>query len=618
MFVCESQVTPIRFTPDARQAYPRFGAVILAVIFAIGGAISPAGAKGGAPALPAIGITSAQAATGTVPVPQPRALPVPLVAPSTHGFTITGFIQRAFVSDGKPGSPTSDCRDLPAVQQGGSVLVNGVTVVIPCNSIVQMPAATYSWAEAFDETKYTARLALSGEASSSNSGPGSVNSGPDGESVAKFRYPSNEITINGNLVNGRYIAGLVYISQEKLNLGQGIITGFDYAKGVIFVDNHARLQLNDPMIGAPIVGGRFSAGQSPDGRFSVDNQNPTIKAATGYPMCIPRVDPAVGDDPRCPKKNRPLTASGCRNFRSAGIVFPVAREMTPSTGTFCSGFVMKAPPGSAAQFADVAAVNEADSREQAPFQIGDFISYSGTLLRGDSAGPGGSDTISIHTITANLGIFTQPGSLPVYLALGEFTVSADAPTSFNGVPQEAANRIVVEGSVTDVFSIVDIYLVDLDPATGQESQRWITPATMTGGVGAVGATGIYIDGGITTQRDGPLPGRVRLRATRATPGILISPTRYLRMVARSLCDPSNINATAPLVGGGGQINVSCLRRAPAANGLYSGQYLAPNFNFIFPENLVPGDPIVPNNFWALGFLVLGEGPGTGPLIPQPW
>ena len=89
-------------------------------------------------------------------------------------------------------------------------------------------------------------------------------------------------------------------------------------------------------------------------------------------------------------------------------------------------------------------------------------------------------------------------------------------------------------------------------------------------------------------------------------------------MARSLCDPANINGNAQLVGAAAPTSVPCLRRAPAANGLFSGQYLAPNFNFIFPENLVAGDPIVPNNFWALGFLVNGEGPGTGGLVPTPW
>jgi hypothetical protein len=71
------------------------------------------------------------------------------------------------------------------------------------------------------------------------------------------------------------------------------------------------VQLNDPKIpglhdSAGADTGRFSNGQSPDNRFSVDQDNPTVHAATGYPMCIPRTDPTVKDDPLCPQKNRPL------------------------------------------------------------------------------------------------------------------------------------------------------------------------------------------------------------------------------------------------------------------------------------------------------------------------
>jgi hypothetical protein len=141
---------------------------------------------------------------------------------------------------------------------------------------------------------------------------------------------------------------------------------------------------------------------------------------------------------------------------------------------------------------------------------------------------------------------------------------------------------------------------------------------MTSGVGAIGSNGHLITGGITTQRSGPVPGRVRLAATRAVPGILTSPTRYMRVVSRSLCDPANINGTAPLIGGKTPVNVTCLKRAPAANGLYAGQYLAPVNEFIFPENRLPGDIPVPFNFWDLGFLATGEGAGTGPLVPTPW
>lgn len=44
--------------------------------------------------------------------------------------------------------------------------------------------------------------------------------------------------------------------------------------------------------------------------WTTDTENPSVSADTGYPMCIPRVDPETGDDPLCPKKNRPLDGQG--------------------------------------------------------------------------------------------------------------------------------------------------------------------------------------------------------------------------------------------------------------------------------------------------------------------
>ena len=162
--------------------------------------------------------------------------------------------------------------------------------------------------------------------------------------------------------------------------------------------------------------------------------------------------------------------------------------------------------------------------------------------------------------------------------------------------------------MTDVTSVVDIYLIDLDPVTGEESHRWITPESMTG---AITPGTPPFGGGITTQFIGPQPGRARIRANKATPGILVSPTRYVRVVARQLCTPDKINSKDAL-------GVPCLEHAPAANGLFTGQYLAPTFEFIFPENVVTGDALVPFNIWDLGFLVNGEGLGTGRLTPTPW
>lgn len=529
--------------------------------------------------------------------PQPY-LPPPqfsVDAGAIKAFTILGFIQNASVSD-------ANCPELPAAQWGGTAVINGVSILIPCNMIVQMPAATFTWSELFDATIIRTTRAS----------PASLRLAERNQPrIGDFAYPSIEMQVVGNIVGGRHIGALVYISQQSLNSGAGYVSGFDHANGVIYLAAspggaaQVRLQIND-------VNGRFSKGQTPDNRFNVDDENPTIRAITGYPMCIPRLDPATGgDDPLCPQRNRPLAAGGCRNFAAAGWRLPSGQDLpAPAAGqVYCSSFVMGDP--------QLALPQEPISTAQAPFEIGDYVTFSGTLLQGDGAGPQGSDTISVHTLTANVGIYTEPGTLPVYVAIGEFGVSPESPRVFNGVPQEAADRLVLDAFVTDVTSIADVYFVDIDPVTGAESQRWLTPGSMTGGFGSIADDGSYVDGGITTQFTGPVPGRVRIRANKAAQGILSSPSRYMRVVVRQLCDPTTINGlVASIDGAGGR--VPCLQRATVANGLMSGQYMAPVGNYIFPENVVPGDAPVANDLWALGFLIVGEGPGSGALKPQPW
>jgi len=42
---------------------------------------------------------------------------------------------------------------------------------------------------------------------------------------------------------------------------------------------------------------------------------------TGYPMCVPRTNPATQDDPECPKGNRPLdpvTGAPLKKFHDGG------------------------------------------------------------------------------------------------------------------------------------------------------------------------------------------------------------------------------------------------------------------------------------------------------------
>jgi len=523
-------------------------------------------AKGGTAKPPTKGVVA--------PNPVPT-LPDPAfsVAPALiQGFDETGFIQDATVS-----ADNSACPDVADENHwGGSVTMNGTRITVPCNMIVQMPANTLTWADVVGDASAPS-LTLKGGG-----------------------YPSFEMRVVGNIVDGKHMAGLMFASQQSTNSGSGTISRIDYATGEIHVDtgdpsSPAVLQINDPH-------GRFGRAQSPDPRFSVDDQNPTIHAGTGYPMCVPRTDPATADDPLCPQANRPKPAGAgrhCRNFTDAGVVpLPASGELSqPRAGqVFCSMYVM---PSVATR-----AAGDPDARQQAPFEEGDHITWSGTLMKGPS---GGADAISVHTIEANVGIYTQPGTQPSYLAIGEFGVGSADPnaTAVNGAAQETQDRIFLEAETTDVRTPVDIYLQDVDATTGALKNRWVTPYEMTG-ENQLGTP----SGGITTQFTGAQPQRARLRATKAPLGLLSQPTRTIRVAVRSLCAPQADQAALD----------ACLNKAPTvANGLQAGEYTAPTFEFIFPENVMAGDSPVPNDLWHLPFLRNGEGAGgVGPLEPAPW
>jgi len=529
---------------------------------------------------------SAQAGGGTAKPPAPKGaspfpptpnLPNPtFTSPGVgflHGFDVTGFIQAATVS-------TSDaaCPGVTDVHWGGTVTVNNATIVVPCNMIIQAPANTFRWA---DFISGRPSLAI-----------------PDG-------HPSFELQIVGNTVGTRPIAALMYASQQALNVQVGYVSSIDYATGNLKVNtgdpaNPVTVQINDPQ-------GRFGRVQSPDERFSVDDQNPTITAKTGYPMCVPRTDPAVTDDALCPQNNRPKSsvATPCRNFSAAGIGLPASGELPPApAGDYCKAYVMpevsKRAPG------------DPDASQQVPFEVGDHVSFSGTLFKDLANG----DYVSAHTIEADdVGVFTQPGTQPAYIAIGAFGVSTgDAGAqAVNGADQEAKPRMSLEAATTDIITPVDIYAMDVQP-DGTIKHRWLTPYEMTGEKPPPALP----TGGITTQFNGPQPQRIRIRLALAPTGLLNQPTRTLRVVQRSLCSPQQ-QSDQPLLD-------TCLTNAalkPVANGLTAGQYLAPDFAFIFPENAKPGQPIVPNDFWHMGFLRNGEGtsavgPSTGPLTPSPW
>jgi hypothetical protein len=148
--------------------------------------------------------------------------------------------------------------------------------------------------------------------------------------------------------------------------------------------------------------------------------------------------------------------------------------------------------------------------------------------------------------------------------------------------------------------MVDIFAMDVDKQNGLITERLL---------GSVNPSGP------------PVIGRARFLPAA---GSFSPPTRNLRIVSRSLCKSKTQACYIP--------QAYLDPKNPAgkyANGLVAGQYNAPNFEYIFTENLFLGDPVLPNNFQDLAFLACGSGPLTTatagdtppivePLDPAPW
>jgi hypothetical protein len=580
---------------------------------------------------------------------RPAIFPVSPVTPPPvvpTQFDVTGYIQTAVVDPSVCGGSGS----LDPRLWGGKVTVNGVEIIIPCNTILQMPATSLTWAELFDPALIpagtplgTSGLALADRVMLSQS---VVPTQPE-----LLPLPAYEIHIQGNIVKEKHIAGLVFISQQSLNVGQGYIKSIDYKTGELCVASgipasgfegqaavsptcappNARVRINDSVGRYGLKHGGPGCSQLQgedhcdveeshfDPRFTADTDNPTMHASTGFPMCIPRAFPfgAEGDtDALCPQQNRPKQASGakCSNLPAAnGISFPAFPAQTDG---YCHSFVMNAlptnvapPAGPCGTIADpnggtitIPCTTRPD--RQAPFVVGDYIDYSGTLSIETNLGdlPFASPYyISAHTINAHVGIYTYPGTKPAYVMIEGLLAGTNA-LPIQNIPQEATSRVHVEGFTTDPSSMIDIFAMDVDKQNGLITERLL---------GSVNPSGP------------PVIGRARFLPAS---GSFAPATRNMRIVSRALCKSKTQPCYIP------QAYLDPTNPAGKyANGLVAGQYNAPNFEFIFTENLFLGDPVLPNNFQDLAFLACGSGPLTtataagieppivvGALDPAPW
>ena len=563
-------------------------------------------------------------------------------------FDMTGYIQNAIVD---PTVCTNSGMRLDKRLWGGRATMNGIEIIIPCHTILQMPATSVTWAELFDPALITSDtpidtsgLALDDKVLAGASQPGSL------------PLPAHEMRIVGNIVNdpitgeNKHIAGLVFISQQSANIGQGYIESIDYKTGELCVASglppaglqgqtsespqcllpNARIRLNDAV-------GRFGLKHGGpgclllpeaercdvedsqfDARFTVDSDNPTVHAATGFPMCIPRKFPfnnvTGATSSLCPQQNRPKQSltSKCTNLPVAnGITFPA---FPVHKDGYCHSFVMAPlsttsppPTGPCGSYGTINIACTTRPDRQVPFEVGDYIDYSGTLLAdayNENLPFVSPYYISAHTINAHLGVYTYPGTKPVYVMIESLLAGTNA-LPIQNISQEVTARINVVGFTTDPSAPVDIFAMDVDKVTGVVTDRLLSSVPTSGP---------------------PVLGRARFTPGAGNYG---PATRNMRIVSRTLCNngtagskttpcvipPAYLDPTNPI--------------GKTANGLVAGQYNAPNFEFIFAENLFLGDAVLPNNFQDLAFLACGSGPlttasaGSNPPIvetldPAPW
>src|SRR4051794_35925727 len=166
--------------------------------------------------------------------------PLPVAAP----FDMTGFIQSATVDN-----PND-------LYSGGTITVNNIRMIVPRNTLLQFPATATTWQEAFALAPPPYTRLQTGMA---------LNDVPRPATTYEAR-------VVGNRVGNAHVVGLLFLAQQSLHAGQGFITAIDYATGemrVGGVGSDARVRINDPI-------GRFGRAFSPDVRFTIDEDNPTI------------------------------------------------------------------------------------------------------------------------------------------------------------------------------------------------------------------------------------------------------------------------------------------------------------------------------------------------------
>jgi len=374
-------------------------------------------------------------------------------AQTVEPFVLDGRLDSATASDGTYNS-------------GGTISVNGYAVTIPQNLQVQFPAAFSPFKE-----------------------------------FASGSFVGHEVSVIGNVVNGKAIAGLVQIGEYLLQASSGTVDSIDFAAGTMKIKGGPTIRINDP-------NGVYGAAYTQSPLYTADDENPSITSFSGFPMCVPR----SSSDPLCPSSNRPAGQS-----------------------TF------KAP----------------DALKMAPFQVGDYLEYSGINVGG---------MIVCYAIVAPNVQITTSGA-PTFIRVEDAIVGI-----YDGSAGSEFGNSRFIGYTSDPTASISVWAIDVDTCTGEETERSV---------------------GSAEYKAGDARNKWEWRASSTTTSKYTREYVIRASTGEKLTD-NKINA---------------------------GRYVQPALEYLFPEPNVPGIMPPVNDFRNFPFLAQGLGyDSNGNLFGQlnPW
>jgi hypothetical protein len=212
-------------------------------------------------------------------------------------------------------------------------------------------------------------------------------------------------------INGKPIAAMIEISQTLLMGGDGIIESINPTEGSFTLVGGTTMRINDP-------DGVYSVGYALNPLFTADDENPSISAFSGFPMCIPR----SSGDPKCPASNRPAGQS----------TFPAPNPLA-----------------------------------MAPFIVGDYIEYSGIRV--------GNEVIAYSIVAQGVQITTSTGQ-PTYVRMEDAVIGV-----YDADPNSEFGDTRFIGYVSNPADSIVVYAIEVDPCTNQTTDRLIGSASPKAG-----------------------------------------------------------------------------------------------------------------------------------------